>query len=77
MKISYDKCAISYANCTIIKLKNTSRVGGIFRVGRVTPIQQKKNWPNSDLDGMSLASFCQSMPAFTNSYCTVELDISF
>ena len=36
--ISYDHCAISYENCAIKKKK--SRVGGIFRVGRVTPIQQ-------------------------------------
>ena len=36
MKISYDNCAIFVRNCTIIKKK--SRVGGIFRVGRVTPI---------------------------------------
>ena len=36
--ISYDNCAISYENCAIIKLKKLFRVGGIFRVGRVTPI---------------------------------------
>ena len=42
MKISYDNCAISYENCAIIKIKITSRVGGIFRVGRVTPIQQQQ-----------------------------------
>ena len=40
--ISYDNCAISYKNCAIIILKKTSRVGGIFRVGQVTPIQQQK-----------------------------------
>ena len=28
--ISYDNCAISYENCTIIKNKKTSRVGGIY-----------------------------------------------
>ena len=36
--ISYDNCAISYENCAII-IKETSRVGDIFRVGRVTPTQ--------------------------------------
>ena len=35
--ITCDNCAISYEDCTI--KKKTSRVGGIFRVGRVTPIQ--------------------------------------
>ena len=33
--ISYDNCAIFYENCE----KKTTRVGGIFRVGCVTPIQ--------------------------------------
>ena len=36
--ISSDDCTISYENCAIIK-KKTSRVGGIFRVGRVTQKQ--------------------------------------
>ena len=40
MKICYDNCAIYYENCAIIIIIIiTSRVGGIFRVGRVTPIQ--------------------------------------
>ena len=58
--ISYDHCAISYENCAIIimKKKKTSRVGGIFRVGRVTPIQQQQigligdlQWCNSIING--------------------------
>ena len=45
--ISYDHCAISYENCTIKKM---SRVGGIFRVGRVTPIQQTKKFLTEEVN---------------------------
>ena len=78
--ISYDQCAISYENCAIFvrKKKKTSRVGGIFRVGRVTPIQHFLFWPYGQIIGgipkmFVLCKISQNIDGFTQFTRILEL----